>query len=342
MKRILGMIACFMLVMFIAVGSRSEPSSGHFESQLGGTHESGDFEQVDSSQDDSAIGARAWLDEELLQAIRDAGPDNVMVAHDGETGETWVIEMDTSTPVPKRTEPRIPEGCEVADPPVLPHEIIGDRDDRAQITRPSVNAYPYCTMAYLEITYESGDFGTATGTFVDDTIILTSGHVIYHDEFGWADSVRVFPGGLLSDFPSTRSSTVRASSRWVDYGNRGDDYGAVIINRSLDTGYLGMNTATTSELKNASLIGVYGYPDDKDDGTLWYSSGNLSNPLSKTFLHTADTTGGNSGGPVVDMSDFNNIIGVHSGYEGSPTRKNIAARMTDSMVRFVQQCADLR
>lgn len=116
MKRTLGMIACLMLVMLIPAGSNSGTSSGHFESQLGGKHESSDFEQVDSSQDDSAIGARAWLDEELLQAIRDAGHDNVMVAHDGETGETWVIEMDTSTPVPKRTEPRVPEGCEVIDP----------------------------------------------------------------------------------------------------------------------------------------------------------------------------------------------------------------------------------
>lgn len=286
---------------------------------------------IDTSFADPTFDAREALGDDVLRKLESVS-EEASVAYNGLTGEITITENTQTYSETATIEPSIPEGIDIADPTTLTRAVISP-DNRRQITAPSLNSYPYCTMAYLEITYADGSRGTASGSFVGDTVILTGGHVVYSQTHGWATSVRVTPGGTLSNFSSTTTNTVGSVSGWVNNANWEYDYGVVSISRSLGTGHLGMAAKTNSQLSSINMIGNYGYPGDKASGTLWYDSGAVGTVYSRRFLHNADTYNGNSGGPVVDMSDYLNVIGVHS--DAYNANYNIATRVTSSMINYV-------
>lgn len=278
--------------------------------------------------------ARAALGSDVLDILEDASPD----ARVNFNGATGTITVNEPTALMTRNiadiEPYIPEGLEIATPSASTRSVVGGNgsgDQRREIT--NVNAYPYCAVAYLEITYADNATGSASGAFVGPTTILTAGHVVYDQDHGWARSITVHPGGLDSNFSSSTTSSVSSVNGWVNDANLEYDYGVITISSSLGTGNFGTRSLTTSNLSGADIYN-YGYPGDKDDGTLWYCVGDVGTVYTRRFLHSADTYYGNSGGPVVKQDDYTYIVGIHSSQNDS--NYNAATRVTSSVVSFVQ------
>lgn len=287
----------------------------------------------DTSNADLTFDPKAALGEEVLEKLKNASPDAI-VSRDPNTGETIVTEREAITSEPLSTEPYFPDNGEIAPPPselIGPEAIIGD-DNRRQIT--NVNTYPYRAITLLEVTYENGATAFGSGAFVSDTAILTAGHVIYSQKHGWANSVKVIPGGTGSNQSTATTSDVVSVNGWVRDGDWDYDYGIVRIARSLGTGHFGTRSLSNSNLSNKAIYN-YGYPSDKTYGTLWYDTGTTGTLWTRRFLHNADTMPGNSGGPVVLQSDYEYIVGVHS--DAYNSNYNIATRVTNEVVDFVKR-----
>lgn len=210
------------------------------------------------------------------------------------------------------------------------YNIIGEVN-RRQIT--NVNLFPYCAIAYLEITFVDKATMKASGAFVGDRTIITAGHCVYDQKHGWAKSVKVTPGGSKSNYSTYISTTVKTVNGWVNSENQDYDYGIVKLSNSPGVGYFGIKAENDASLQNKYAY-CYGYPTDKNAGTLWYDSGIIFELTKRQFLHSADTEDGNSGGPLVLFSDIDCIVGIHAGAE---LVSNYATRITNDVIDFVKR-----
>lgn len=177
---------------------------------------------------------------------------------------------------------------------------------------------------------------TGSGVFVNERVILTAGHVLYSPKGLFAAKINVTPGGSLSKFQTVPVTGASVSQNWTSNLDRDYDYGVICIGESQGTGYLGMSSKTDTQLKNISLVGLYGYPGETDAGrgTLWYSSGKIDTVEPLIFSYTAKSGEGFSGGPVVNMADYGNTIGIHVANNGAFP---IATRITSKIIRFVEE-----
>ena len=335
MNRILGIVCSFLLFSSIAPSPLKNSDMDAVQIPQRGAEVAID----DTVSVDPNASSKSALDDDEIRQMIAAASSSAIIRYHGDTDEVEIIEPDITATYDTSvsTEPYIPEGLPVAPPPVQSHVIIGP-DDRGQITAPTLNAYPYCTLAYLNVTYKNGARTNGSGCFVGENKILTSAHVLYSNQNGVATSVTITPGGLLSNFSSVTTSEICLNSQYLNSPSVDQDYGVIVIEDSLETGYLGMSSKSKTELSNVILAGTYGYPADKATGTLWYSSGTLSSILERTFCHNADTMDGQSGSPLFDMADFNYVIGVHRGpYPYNPDI-NVATRVTKDMINFVNAC----
>ncbi|WP_160637307.1 trypsin-like peptidase domain-containing protein [Pseudoflavonifractor sp. 60] len=94
-----------------------------------------------------------------------------------------------------------------------------------------------------------------------------------------------------------------------------------------------MKVKSDSQLNDISLIGIYGYPGNRPKGTLWYSSGNITRVDPKEFYCNAALFPGNSGSPVVDMADYNYVIGI---YTANTDLGQMSVRISTDIIKFVK------
>lgn len=283
---------------------------------------------------DPKIALKETFGEELADEILNAGSDD-LIMFDLVNGSVEITHCSSEYSVVESTEAFIPEGLDVAEP-LATKGSTNSMASMSQIEYPSVNSFPYSTNVFLEITYKDGLKATGSGVFVDERVILTAGHVLY-DPYGrqYAAQINVTPGGSLSKFTTVPVTGMSISSNWITSLAKDYDYGAICIGEPQGTGYLGMSTKTDTQLKNMSLVGVYGYPSSNDAGrgTLWYSSGKVDEIEQLLFSFTASTSPGFSGSPIVDMADYKNVIGILAANDGTDS---IATRLNRSIINFVQ------
>ncbi|MCL1936683.1 MAG: trypsin-like peptidase domain-containing protein [Defluviitaleaceae bacterium] len=214
--------------------------------------------------------------------------------------------------------------------------IIGS-DDRRHITNLQAHPNGYAAVVFLEVTFPNGVTGTGSGTMVGPTTILTAGHVLFSLTHGWATSIRVTPGGTQSNFSSAWATSFSTTNGWVNSSannpNFDFDYGVIRIGQNLNTGWFGARTETNSTLNNGTAM-VIGFPGDKARGTMWYDTGSISNAATRSFRHFADTVGGNSGGPVVLINNWQYVVGIH--VAGNQSQQfNLAARVTTDVIDMI-------
>lgn len=284
---------------------------------------------------------RAELGDEGYEAMRnaEANGQHGAIWFDLKTGEvSFMVVPDLGL---DSTEPGIPEGLEIADLPEVSNEpglsvtsIIGN-DTRVPVA--NVNAYPYTASALLYVTYEDGTGEyLISGSFVSNRVILTAGHCLENKSHGQAVNVEVKPGGRDSSFSKVGASKFAVSTEWHKSKNHDYDYGIIILEESMNTGFLSLKERTDSDLKNKGVIN-YGYPEDKDGGTgsLWYGEGTIKSVYTRSIKHDVDTIGGNSGSPIILKSDSYNIVGIHN-LGGENGADNTAVRITSSIISFVE------
>ena len=209
-----------------------------------------------------------------------------------------------------------------------PENVIGT-DDRTRVT--NTETYPWNTVGYIGNRYASGRAYRGSGAAVTPYMVLTAGHMVYNwdTEGGFASSMAFSPGQrqLSAGGAVTRPYGQLTASRWETNGSYIDalktnpgvqfnyDYGAVFFNTSFTS--VGLNTYMPVVFNIVpSSINLAGYPPSVQGETssqaMWHSFGDVTSATARVIYYDADTTGGNSGGPVWEFtSGVRRIVAVH-------------------------------
>lgn len=192
-------------------------------------------------------------------------------------------------------------------------EVVLADDDREQIT--DTTAFPWRCICHLVITAPDNSRWVGTGWLASPRLVITAGHCVFlYGAGGWARQIEVYPGrnGTSTPFGSLVSSDLRSVSRWTEEQDAEYDYGAIRLPESTAVGFFGYAALTDAELREA-LVNVYGYPADKQQGTLWGSARKLSQVQPRTLVYNISTYGGQSGCPVfLKEGEDRTAAGIHN------------------------------
>ena len=210
-----------------------------------------------------------------------------------------------------------------------PENVVGT-DDRVRVT--DTETYPWNTVGFIGNTYPSDRSYRGSGAIVTPYMVLTAGHMIYNwsTEGGYVREIYFYPGQrqMVEGGTRTRPYGEFKADDWETNGNYIDalktnpavqfnyDYAAVFFNTSFAG--VGLNTymPVVFNLAPAS-INLAGYPPSVQGETnsqaMWRSFGDITRTTDRMIYYTADTTGGNSGGPVWEFISPNTrrIVAVH-------------------------------
>ncbi len=246
------------------------------------------------------------------------------------------IENGPASPEPDKPAP---PGYPVKEPrsnvqperlPIPRAENVVGTDDRVRVT--DTTSYPWNTVGYIGNTYPSGSNTRGTGAIVTPYMVLTGGHMVYSlNDGGYVSELDFSPGQkqMSAGGTVTRPYGQFTAASWVTNQNYIDalkttvdefkyDYGAVFFN----TSFAGVGLTTYMPLvfdiapPIGDIINLAGYPGSVQGETnsqaMWLSSGGVNTVTDRIIYYDADTTGGNSGGPVWQlMSGQRRIIAVH-------------------------------
>jgi V8-like Glu-specific endopeptidase len=216
-------------------------------------------------------------------------------------------------------------------PSPVAENVVGT-DDRIRVT--NTESYPWNTVGFLGVTFPSGNAYRGSGTIVTPYMVLTGAHMVYNwdTERGFVNSVTFSPGqrqmtvgGTVSrPYGEITASSWQTNQNYIDVSKTtmdqfNHDYGAVFFNTSFTS--VGIATYMPVVFSMAPTVGdminLAGYPGsvqgESYSQAMWRSVGAVTSISERILYYNADTTGGNSGGPVwQDMSaGLRRIIAVH-------------------------------
>ena len=193
---------------------------------------------------------------------------------------------------------------------IAPRTVIGD-DNRKPVT--NYNNLPYRAICYVSATFPNGKSYRSTGWLFSKDGVVVAGHSIYNpDRGGWASKIIVYPARNGSSKPySANATTYGLATPYTESQDPNYDYGLLKLDKSIGNtvGYLGYTYNGGAVDKT---IRVIGYPSKVDDVTKYIqyeSSGKIKNVYTNRLHYTADTSGGQSGSPILLGST---AIGVHT------------------------------
>jgi len=224
-----------------------------------------------------------------------------------------------------------------------PNIVIGP-DGRFKVNNTKV--FPYSTV--VRITYEnsSGSF-ICTGWMLGPSTVVTAAHCIYDygATYEYATNVSISPAYNLDVNPPDPYGSCGVFyglvlNYWYDSGMEGYDYGIYYLNCTVGvrTGNFGFKNIDSQGV--GRTVEVPGYPGDLGNGdTMWSGIGHVTDlPAGDVLVfYDVDTNHGQSGAPVMDVSDFSCnycVVATHSGPTGDQT-KNQGARINDWTVNFL-------
>lgn len=229
---------------------------------------------------------------------------------------------------------------------VSPFVVIGP-DGRNKVS--NINITPYEQTVYLESLYinifSEVVVYRCSGSFFRDNLaqgkVLTAAHCIHKNEMddnfvqGYVAGMAVYKGMKNGEYDDVSyASSVKIPTEYVNDGGIINDIGVVTMQDNLSAG------AGTLDLENASsrTVRIGGYPAEVRDVRPIYDQYQMSGSatLSSGILsYTIDTSGGQSGTPILD-NNTNKVIGVHSA--GSKVnQRNYAAALNPIKILFIKQ-----
>lgn len=201
-------------------------------------------------------------------------------------------------------------------------QVLG-ADDRRRV---SDSSYPWNTIAFVSTTYPNGERFRGSAFLVGPHLALTNAHVLYDEEQGgWAESVELSPGQMQSrelaavsrPFGTRAYTSLSKSARWnTDADDSAYDYAAIFFCEPFEgiDRYMPLVWNQTAE-----VINLAGYPADaqgeENSRAMWRSTGNVLSDDHGTLRYDADSSGGNSGGPVWTYNattDQRRVIAIHA------------------------------
>ena len=200
-------------------------------------------------------------------------------------------------------------------------EIVLGTDDRRIETQ--TRLLPWRLICSLEIATPKGQF-RGTGWLAGPRLVVTAGHCVYRQqEFGgWATRVRVVPGRSWEGQPfgDIVSSSLSCAPGWLQAGRREEDIGCIHLAEPVGEtlGWFGFGAPDPAGLAGTAIVAT-GYPEYAGSyDNLLVGHGTVQAATAAQIFYDADTTDGQSGGPVwVETGAGPQVIAVHT-YEPSP------------------------
>jgi len=190
--------------------------------------------------------------------------------------------------------------------------VIGD-DNRTRITSMTGK---YAKGVFFQVTNANYQVVTnCTGFMVSSEYMLTAGHCVHQGSggtSGFYPNMDLFPaynnklaaGGM-------RCFKVQSwtSSAYMNNGSTTGDWGIVKLNCAAGRTYgtFGLND---SSLASGTGLEIFGYPVDKGLGVPYTGRGQVTNVVGDLMRHTVDTTGGQSGSPMLITDTA--VAGIHT------------------------------
>jgi V8-like Glu-specific endopeptidase len=219
-------------------------------------------------------------------------------------------------------------------------EVIVDQDDREQVT--DTTAFPFRCICSLTITAQDGSKWIGTGWLAGPSTVVTAGHCVFlHGSGGWPARIDVFPARNGPNKPYAFTSTsFRSVKGWTRDQKPANDYGAIILPQPAVVGFFGYKVMTDEEL-SGRVVSVYGYPSDKEPGTLWGHYRQLTQILPRQLVYNIATIGGQSGAPVWDKDGEDRfVVGIHNyGDVSGNSATRITAAVYDNIDAWKAQTA---
>ncbi|WP_038167488.1 caspase family protein [Verrucomicrobium sp. BvORR106] len=209
---------------------------------------------------------------------------------------------------PKRT----PTPSSVA-PPAATRDVMDPGNDRRQAKNTEFS--PWNAVSYLEATFENGKTFRGSGFCVGRRLLVTAGHCLL-EEGNRAVSINVFPG--LQDgrtvIPASTSTTYVVHPEWASRQSPEHDYGLILLN--FDAPWMGTAVLSDQQL-NGLICFVAGYPIDLSL-QVWAAAGFIGPAGSAMLNHRIDSEDGQSGGPILHVTNSLDTfaVGIHT--QGTP------------------------
>ena len=219
---------------------------------------------------------------------------------------------------------------------ISPNAYIGE-DDSYEIF--DTYKLPYEAVCNLKTYWDTNGDGVSdytsggSGCMIGRRLLVTAAHVIYNDNRGGkCIRVDVYPAQMRYYTPFVCKATKMYVSADYRKNITCEDWGFVILDEHIgdQTGWLELRNCSDSKMLGTD-VSVIGYPQGKDDKriTMWRSDGNVISEHTDVLRYDCDTTGGCSGGPVIDSED--KIVAIH--YGGVTNIYNVGAKVDDLICR---------
>ncbi|MBC1307186.1 trypsin-like serine peptidase [Listeria booriae] len=211
--------------------------------------------------------------------------------------------------------------------------IVGT-DTRVKVN-PKVSPYNKVCSLYMYYSYGNKfkEF-VGTGFAINSTTIATAAHCIYSKaDSGWANGVVASFGlnGYGNQILTAGNKSLTVPTKYTSTGQWQYDYGYIKTNKSISA--VRSLTMTTPMGTNMDVT-ITGYPGEKS-GYQYKSSGNATISTNR-LAYNIDTTGGQSGSPILDKS--NQVVGIHNyginEVTGLNNAMNTGTKLTPAIINF--------
>lgn len=224
-------------------------------------------------------------------------------------------------------------------------KIIVDRDDRQLV--PDISKPPFSGICFLQLTSPKGNTFGGTGWLVSPRVVISAGHCVYDtwdgEGLGMAKSITAHFGcsGDSSAFRVEASGATFDRGKWVPTDEpkcREFDFCAIQLAHPVDTSRFVPFTFGNTGSSDLSRIrvNIAGYPVASTESRtlprrMYFHDGIIVESMQQKLGYRIDTTGGQSGAPLVFFDGTRNIVlGIHN--SGSHANQmNYAARINQTV-----------
>lgn len=215
--------------------------------------------------------------------------------------------------------------------------VIDGKDDRKKVEDEACELLPYCAIAYVEMKYGTENY-RGTGFMVTPNVMLTAAHNVYDfDEKKECDEFKATVYGKTISCTDWIFCNAYRKDRQCK-----NDWAAVYVeipeSDSVQTmNYLMPGTEDMPEVsgENAEIAGFPAEAAGIETAALYTEKGEIKefDNLNKVLEYAIDTSGGNSGSPVMHKRDDGSYwaIGIHN--KGVEKKQVNRARAIDGDIK---------